>query len=88
MSFNLDYTKPAYEFVFSCKRNETHHPLLLINNVPVKHVPFHRHLGLILDSTLDFNEHINTVLSKVNKMIALLRQFQHTLLWQSHFNNI
>ena len=79
MSFNTDYTKPAHEVVFSRKRIETHHPLLMINNVPVKRVPFHKHLGLILDSKLDFNEHINTVLSKVNKMIALLRKFQHIL---------
>ena len=55
MSFNGDYTKPAHENVFSCKRIETHHPLLMINNVPVKRVPFHKHLGLILNSKLDFN---------------------------------
>ena len=42
-------------------------------------VTFHKHLGLILDSNFYFNEHINTVLSKVNKMIALLRKFQHIL---------
>ena len=45
----------------------------MINNVSVKHVPFHKHLGLILDSKLDFNEHINNVLSKVNEIMALLR---------------
>ena len=33
----------------------------------------------LLDSKLDFNEHIKTVLSKVNKIIALLRKFQHVL---------
>ena len=53
--------------------------MLIINDIPVKRVPFHKHLGLILDSKLDFNEHINTVLSKVNKMITLLRKFQHIL---------
>ena len=79
MSFDLDYAKPTHEVVFSRKRSETHHPLLMINNVPVKRVPFHKHLGLILDSKLDFNEHINTVLSKVNEMIALLQKFKHTL---------
>ena len=78
-SFNPDYTKPSHEVVFSCKRIETHHSLLMINNVPVKRVPFHKHLGLILDSKLDFNEHINTVLSKVNKMIAFFQKFQHIL---------
>ena len=39
----------------------------MINNVPVKRVPFHKHLGLKLDSKLDFNEHINVVLSEVYK---------------------
>ena len=59
MSFNPDLTKPAHEVVFSHKRNETHHHLLLLlNSVPFKRVPFHKHLGLILDSKLDFNEHI------------------------------
>ena len=79
MSFNLDYAKPTHEVFFSHKRSETHHPLLMINNVPVKRVPFHKHLGLMIDSKLDFNEHINTVLSKVNEMIALLQKFKHTL---------
>ena len=50
----------------------------MINNVPVKRVPFHKHLGLKLDSKLDFNEHINIVLSEVYKM-ALLQNFQHIL---------
>ena len=79
MSLNTDYTKPALEVVFSRKRIETHRPLLMINNVPVKPVLFYKHLGLILYSKLHFNEHINTVLSKVNKMIALLQKFQHIL---------
>ena len=78
MSFNPDYKKPAREVVFSRRRIETHYPLLVISNVLVKRVPFHKHLGLILDPKLDFNEHINTMLSQVNKMIALLREFQHT----------
>ena len=47
----------------------------MINNASVEHVPFHKHLGLILDSKLNFNERINNVLSKVNKMIALLQKF-------------
>ena len=68
MSFNPDYTKPAHKVVFSCKRSENR-PSLMINNVPVKCVSFHKHLGLILDSKLDFNEHIDTMLSKVKKMI-------------------
>ena len=55
MSFNPDYAKPAHEVVFSRKRIATHNPLLMINNVPVKRVPFQKHLGVILDTKLDFN---------------------------------
>ena len=71
--------QPAYEVVFSCKRTKAHHSLLMINNVPVKHVSIHEHLVLILVSKLDFNEQINTVLFKVNKMIGLFRNFQNSL---------
>ena len=45
MSFNADHTKPGHEVVFSRKRSETHHPLLMLN-VSVRHVPFRKFLGL------------------------------------------
>ena len=65
MSFNLGRANPANVVVFNRKKIETH--LLLMINVPVKRVPFHKHLGLILDPKPGFNEHINTVLYEVNK---------------------
>ena len=81
MSFNSDHTEPVHEVVFSRKRSETRHPGFVINNAPVGHVPFQKHLGLMLDSKLDFNKRINTVLAKVNKMIALLNVLpRHSLL--------
>ena len=55
----------------------------MINNVPVKRVPFHKYLGLVLDSKLDFNESIHTMLFKVNKMITLLRTFRYIVPWLS-----
>ena len=75
MSFNPDYTKPSHEGVYSRKKIENHDLLLMINNVPVKRVPFLKHLGLILDSKLYFNKHINTVLSKVKLSALLLLPF-------------
>ena len=41
-------------------------------NLPVKHVQSHRHLDLTLDSQLNFNSHISSTLSIVNKLTALL----------------
>ena len=40
MSLNPYHTKPVHEFLFSCKINKTHHPLLMVNDVPVKRVPY------------------------------------------------
>ena len=68
MSFNPDYKKPAHTVVFGRKRSETHQPLLLKKNVLIKRLPLNKHLGLILDSKLIFNEHNSTVLSKVIKL--------------------
>ena len=36
-------------------------------------------MGLVLDSKLTFNEHINHILSKINKSIGLLHKFQPLL---------
>ena len=78
MSFNNDHAKPSHEVVFSRQRSENH-CLLIIINVPVKCVSFFKYLGLILDSKFDFNEHMSTLFSKINKMIALLQKIQYFL---------
>ena len=78
MSFNPDSTKPAHEVVFSRKQN-IHDTPILFNNLPVKRVQFHRHLGLTLDSQLNFNEHISSTLSTVNKLTAVLGKLQTVL---------
>ena len=50
MSFNPDEQKQAAELLFSKKRQEIDHPVILFNNIPVKKVFEHKHLGNFLDS--------------------------------------
>ena len=38
-----------------------------------------KHLGMLLDVTLDFQEHLKNIYSKVNKTIGLLRKLHNTL---------
>ena len=57
MSFNPDPTKPAEEILFSHKKNKPYHPPLKFNNMEVKRVIEHKHLGLILDPKLSFLKH-------------------------------
>ena len=54
MSFNPDPQKQAVELIFLRKKIEIDHPVILFNNIPVKKLNEHKHLGIILDSKLSF----------------------------------
>ena len=73
MSFNPDPQKQAVELTFSRKRTEIDHPAIFFNNIPVKKVSEHKHLGIILDSKLSFSAHIKSAISKTRRSIGLLK---------------
>ena len=75
MSFNPNPLKPAQEAIFSRELKTAPNPSITFNNTPLSLCPAQKHLGLVLDSKLTFNEHIKHILSKVNKSIGLLRKF-------------
>ena len=74
-----DPNKQAQEVIFSRKINKIHHPPLYFNQNLVKSSSTHKHLGMILDTKLDFSLHLKNVQSKVNKTIGLLPKLQDTL---------
>ena len=65
--------------IFSRKINKIDHPPLYFNQNLVKSSSTHKHLGMVLDTRLDFNLHLKNVQNKVNKTIGLLRKLQNTL---------
>ena len=79
MTFNPDFNKQAQEVIFSRKIRKTSHPPLTFNNNSVKQVQFQKHLGVYLDSRLDFREHFQNTFNKTNKTIGLLRKLQNNL---------
>ena len=79
MSFNPDPNKQAQEVIFSRKLNKPNHPSLNFNNTVVIQSTNHKHLGMILDTKLDFQEHLKDKLSKISKTIGLLRKLQKIL---------
>ena len=79
MSFNSDPTKQAQEVIFFRKIKKPLHIPLNFNNTNVKQTAFQKHLGLILDSQLSFEEHLKTILSKANKTIGLIRKLRNSL---------
>ena len=79
MSFNPDPSKQAQEVIFSRKHQKISHPSIYFNNNPIESVSSQKHLGIILDTKLNFHRHIKNILTKVNKTIGLLRKLQKIL---------
>ena len=79
MSFNPDSLKQAQEVIFLRKRNKPHHPDILFNGNPVKEGSYQKHLGMLLDSKLDFDEHIKGAFDKTSKSIGPIRKLLNFL---------
>ena len=79
MSFNPDPTKPSQEIIFCRKTSQKNRPGLMFNTSIVNITTIHKHLGMIFDSKLSFDEHLKSVLKKISKTVGLLRKFQGIL---------
>ena len=79
MSFNPDPLKQATEVLFSNKRRAVFHPDIYFNGVKIKRLPSQKHLGMILDEHLNFNEHISIKLSNARRGVGILRKLHNLL---------
>ena len=62
----------SQEVTFSRKFQKKNHNPVYFNHKPVQQVLSQKHLGMYTDAKLNFQEHLNDVLSKVNKTFGLL----------------
>ena len=74
MSFNPNPKKQAIEVCFSNKCDKGNYPPLHFNSTKVQVADSHKHLGLVLDSKLNFNEHIESKIAKCKKIIGLMKK--------------
>ena len=79
MRFNPDPKKQAQEVIFSRKSKAISHPTLVFNNHNVIQTTSQKYLGIILDTRLSFEKHLEAVLCKINKTIGLIRKLQNLL---------
>ena len=68
MRFNPDPSNQAQEVIFSRKLKNVSHPSLLSNNANVSSCKSQKHLGILLDAKLTFEEHYT------KRTIGLLRK--------------
>ena len=77
MSFNPDPSKQVQEVLFSNKVNKANHPNIMFNGNMVQKSANQKHLDLILDEKLTFNDHITSKLTIANKLTSTLRKLYH-----------
>ena len=82
INFNSDPNKQAQEVIFYRKLHTRCYPIFL-NKILVNQGITQKHLGMILDSKLRFKKQLQSILTKINKTIELLRKLQSILLRQS-----
>ena len=78
MIFNPDTSKQAQEVLFCRKLQKVSHSKLF-KNADVLQTNSQKHLGVVLDSKLTFQDHIDIVFTKVRKTIGLLRKLNSLL---------
>ena len=70
MKFNTDETE---EVIFSSKRIRQEHPVLMLGADEVTNKLEHKHLGMILDSKLSFQSHVEVAIIKARRGIGMVR---------------
>ena len=73
MSFNPDRSIQAREVIF---RRKDSRPSFNFNESIVYQITSQKHLGIILENCLTFEEHLRLVFSKINRTIGLLCKLQ------------
>ena len=74
-----DPNKQAQEVYFSKKSNNENSLPVTFNNAKVVTCSTHKHLGLLLDKRLSFNEHIQSRMNKCYKMIGVIKRLSVNL---------
>ena len=79
MFFNPNPSRSGQEVSFQEKDQIQNHPTISLNNVQVERSSDEKHLGIILDEKLNFKQHIDSAISKVNKGISVIKKLRHFL---------
>ena len=84
ISFNPDLNKPNKFFFLAKFKNHLNFLWFLIIIYSIVLIIIQsltqKHLRMLLDTTLDFQEHLKSIFSKVNKTIGFLQELHHILL--------
>ena len=78
MRFHPDPRKLAQEVLLSRKKKIQIYLTISLNNVQVEKAPHHKHLGILLDEKLNFQQHVGTTTLIINKGISIIKKLRHS----------
>ena len=67
------------EVLFFCKKSTPNHPHLIFNGIVVERVKEQKHLGLVLESSLSFEKHLNEKIINAKKNVGILKHLSKFL---------
>ena len=81
MQFNPDPNKQANEVIFSRKSNSSKltYPPVKLNNINITKRSHQKHLGIVLNSKLNFNTHVAQKIRKCNRLIGPMKRLSINL---------
>ena len=74
MQFNPDPKKQTNEIIFSRRSNRCTYPPITSSNNIITTCPHKKHVGVVLDSKLDFSIHTEQKIRKCDKIVGLIRR--------------
>ena len=88
MIFNPDPSKQAQEVIFTRKLQKKDYPLLYFNDSSVKDTCTQKHLGMLLDFRLDFQEHWKSlIISTIYECVFSIHLDYGDIIYDQAFNN-
>ena len=73
MVFNPVLTKQAMEVILASKKKKRDHPELSFNGIPLARESYTKHLGVYLDSRLNFEKYVKENILTAMKGISLIK---------------
>jgi hypothetical protein len=78
--WKVSFSPPKTEEVTITKKREPLvHPTIYLDEVPIKKVQHHKHLGLTLSQDLSWDQHIKNISDKANRRLGILRSLKYKL---------
>ena len=66
LCFNPDRTNPAEEVIFTNKKSTTYE-IVTFASANVEPVSYHKHLGFVLDSKMNYSKHLDEKIAEANQ---------------------